>query len=478
MPPETFDPIGLSVEPGLKPREAVSHWIGAEVQRGDLDPRGAVRIVAEVGAVGGEREFREGSDEPFAGLPHREEAPGGLVEPAERPPHPQPGLPGEPHRAEPCEPFVRLPDGVGVARDPEQDHADFRRVETQSAKRVVEFPRHPQVPERRSGRPERCPVGGKRVLRGADGQGGGPGAPVEAEFQMAIADGVVSLLGLEGFQNHSSLRPAPRRDQRRRPLANPLVEAAPRREAVHQTPFQRAAAPDPLGEGGEHVGAVPPHPAFVEDPGQPAGSREHSEQGHLRQRDGRAAIVREEDLVAGQREFVAAPGGDTGKSGKVLLAAPPACVFDGESGLVRELAEVHLEPVGRARQHEDVGPGGEHPVEPAPDHHRPDFRVLEPQPFHGVREFDVHPQVVAVELERVPGPDAAGLVHPKRQPANVALGLETPVPVARRMGLEADGRMGGTHGRCGSCGGLPGLSRCPPGGSSGRTAGGGLRFRQ
>ena len=263
---------------------------------------------------------------------------------------------------------------------------------------------------------------------------------------MAIPDGVGALLRLQGIQDHSSfLAAVGRRGKRRRPLPDALLEAAPRRQAVHEAPLHRPATPDPLGESGEHVGAVPPDPALVDDPGQPAGPWKHPEQRHLRQRNRRAAVVHQEDLVAGEREFVAAPGGGPGESGQVLLTAPPAGILDREPGLVGELAEVHLETVGGAGQHEDVGARGKHPVEPAPDHHRSDPRVLESQPLHGVRELDIHPQVVAVELEGVPGTEAAGLVNLERQRADLSVGLETPVPVARRMRLEPDGRTG-AHG--------------------------------
>jgi hypothetical protein len=65
------------------------------------------------------------------------------------------------------------------------------------------------------------------------------------------------------------------------------------------------------------------------------------------------------------------------------------------------MREVHLVVVARRRQHLDVGPGAEHLVERAGQHHDLDGRVLEPEPLHDVVELDVDAEVVGVELELV-----------------------------------------------------------------------------
>ena len=57
--------------------------------------------------------------------------------------------------------------------------------------------------------------------------------------------------------------------------------------------------------------------------------------------------------------------------------------------------------VRRRRQHLDVGPGAEHLVQAAGEHHRLDLGVLEAQPLDDVGQLDVDAQVVGVELELV-----------------------------------------------------------------------------
>ena len=372
--------VGVAIEPRLQPREPVRHREGAVVEGGQRDPGGTVRIVAEIGAVRREQQLGERPHEPLAGFGHRKEAAGGLVEPAERPAHPVATLGSEPDAGETVKTPVRLPDGFGVTRRPEQDHPELRLVEAEPAERVVELPRHPQVPDRRARRRQPLPVLGERVLGSVHGHRRRPFAPVETEFDMAIADGVEALIRFQGIEDDAALLAAGgirgRRRERRRPFPDAFLEAAPRREAVHEAPLERPAAADPLGEGREHVGAVAPDLPFVDDPGQTARSREHAQQRHFRKRDGRAAVVHQEDLVAGEREFVAAAGAGAAHGSQVLLVAPKARLLDVEPGLVRVLAEVHLEPVGGAGQHEDVGARREDPVESTPDHHRPDPRVL------------------------------------------------------------------------------------------------------
>ena len=96
-----------------------------------------------------------------------------------------------------------------------------------------------------------------------------------------------------------------------------------------------------------------------------------AEQRHLGQRHGRRPVVDEHDLVARQRQLVAAAGGGAVDGGDPHLArsGPVASSID-VAGLVGELAEVDLVGVGRARQHLDVGAGAEHLVEAAGDDDR------------------------------------------------------------------------------------------------------------
>ena len=64
-------------------------------------------------------------------------------------------------------------------------------------------------------------------------------------------------------------------------------------------------------------------------------------------------------------------------------------------------------PVRREPEHHDVRAGAEDAFERAAEHEHLDLGVLEAQPANRVGELDVDSEVVAVELERVAGAQAA-----------------------------------------------------------------------
>ena len=144
-------------------------------------------------------------------------------------------------------------------------------------------------------------------------------------------------------------------------------------DGVDQTPFLRARAAHALGRRAEDVGEVAPHAALVGHAREPAGTGQHAEQRHLGQAHRRGAVIDQHDLVAGERQLVAAARGRAVAGGNELEAGVPAGVLDAVAGLVGELAEVHLPRVRRHAQHEDVGAGAEDAVLAAREHDAADF---------------------------------------------------------------------------------------------------------
>ena len=130
-----------------------------------------------------------------------------------------------------------------------------------------------------------------------------------------------------------------------------------------QSSARRPRAPF-LG-GAEHIGQVAPHLALVGQPGQAAGAGQDAEQRHLGQRHRRAAVVDQHDVVAGQRQLVAAAGRGAAKRRQVALPGIGRGVLDREPRLVGELAEIDLVRVRRPGQRADIGAGAEH-VRPCP----------------------------------------------------------------------------------------------------------------
>ncbi len=91
--------------------------------------------------------------------------------------------------------------------------------------------------------------------------------------------------------------------------ATRACEARARHDLVDELPLDRALAAHALGRRREEVGVVAPHAALVDDPREPARAGQHAEERDLGQRDRRRAVVDEQDLVAGERELVAAARG-------------------------------------------------------------------------------------------------------------------------------------------------------------------------
>jgi hypothetical protein len=250
-------------------------------------------------------------------------------------------------------------------------------------------------------------------------------------------------------------RPVAGRSQFQRPLAHLLRENRWLGEAVHQAPGHRLFAANAFGGSAEHVGEVVANPALVGEPRQPAGAGQHAQQRHLRQADGRGAVVDEPDLVAGQGQFVAAAGAGAVDGGQELQPRMAAGVLDAVAGLVGEPAEVHFPRVRRQAEHEDVGAGAEDPFLQAGDDDRAHLGMLEADAVQRVGEFDVDAEVVAVELQLVAGAQAGVLGDVHRQRRHRAVEREPPVAVARWVGLVVDaieaGGLGRVHGASPNC---------------------------
>ena len=105
-----------------------------------------------------------------------------------------------------------------------------------------------------------------------------------------------------------------------RPRGDALLELAGRVHRVDEPPLDRALPLHALGDRAEHVREIAPHLALVDDAREAAGARQHAEQRRLRQADRRVAVVDQDDLVARERQLVAAAGADAVERGEELDA--------------------------------------------------------------------------------------------------------------------------------------------------------------
>ncbi len=175
--------------------------------------------------------------------------------------------------------------------------------------------------------------------------------------------------------------------------------------------------------------------ALVGDAGQAACARQHAEQGHFRQGHGAGTVVHQHDFIASQGQLVATTSASAVQGGDKFQAIVLAGVFDAVAGFVGELAEVHFPAVGGHAQHEDVGTGTKHAVFQAGHHHRAHFWVLKTDALQSVVQFDVHAEVIAVELEFVTRADASVFVDVDRQGGDLAIKGQVDVLVLGRVGL-------------------------------------------
>ena len=330
-----------------------------------------------------------------------------------------------------------------LARRFEDDRGDVELVEPDIEDRVVELARELQ-------RPELCAerhhgVGRSRRRRGRPAQrdGGDAFRAIEFDRERAVFDAVRGERARQRRERNAFAGAVARRlcGEFLGARHDGVVEFRARHHVVDQPPFDRALAFDAFLGGAEHVGMVAAHFALVGDAGEPAGAGQHREQRQFRQRHRSRAVVHQHDVVGGERQLIAAAGRGAVDGADGFEPGMLAQILDAVAGLVGELAEVDLVGVGGAGQHADIGAGAEHPRLARAQHHDAHSRMLEAQPLDGVGQFDIDAEIVGIELELVALEQRALLVDVHQQRGDVAVDLELPMAIARRLGLEIDPRL-------------------------------------
>ena len=97
----------------------------------------------------------------------------------------------------------------------------------------------------------------------------------------------------------------------------------------------------------------------------------------------------------------------------------------------------------RGCQHPDVRAYAEDFLLAAGQHDRTDLGVLEPHPLYRIVELDVDAEVAGVQLQFVPGNEAAALIDIQRQRRYRPVERQAPVPVAHGVDTEVDSRRAG-----------------------------------
>ena len=195
---------------------------------------------------------------------------------------------------------------------------------------------------------------------------------------MRIGDDVAVDLAVERRQRDAArLRRAVRGSRQREcALAQFFFPSRRRHDLINEPPVERAAAARALLRRAEHIGEIATDPPLVGHAREPAGTGQHPEERHFRQRDRRATVVDQHDPVASQCQLVAAAGGGAVDRREIALSGMLGRVLDRETRLVGKFAEIDLVRVRGLGERADIGAGAEHIVLARADHDAPHLRML------------------------------------------------------------------------------------------------------
>ena len=435
----------LVVEAAAQAALAGHHRVEAEVGLGHGDLRCPGRVVRQrqlVAAVAGQGQLQEAAGEAASRLDQREQAARRNIEAAERAAQQADGLAHQPVVLVREQRPVHRQHGSGVALRLDEPHPDVELVGAHRQDGVFQFACQGQRVPGGAGGFDGGDVGRLRALRALHGEDGGALGAIDLDGDVRVAKGVGFHGALQRRQRDAlaSGRPVAALRQLQRAFAHLLRKHGGLGDVVHQAPVLGLLAAHAFGRGAEDVGQVMAHMALVGHAGQAAGAGQHAQQRHFGQADGAGAVVHQDDLVAGQRQLVAAARAGAVHGGEELQARVLRRVFQAVARLVGELAEVHLPGMGGDAEHEDVGARAEHLFLGAGHHDRAHLRVLEADAVDGVVQLDVDAQVVAVELELVAGAQARVLVEVRHQRGDRAVESEFPVVILGRISLVVDSR--------------------------------------
>ncbi len=430
-----------------QPRAPAGHRIRTRVHRRQGNARfvrASVGQCLHVAAVGRKRQLEQRTCKTRTAIDQGEQRARGDVEPRQRAPPKADGLAHQPVRRICAEDGVDRQHDRWIALRAQNPHADVEFVGAQEQDCIVEFACRRERPPGRARGDDGLGRVGARLGRRAQGQRGDPRRPVQFDAQVRVTPASVLLHALQRsqFDAGGAGRTIAAMRELLRTLPDRVREVLGLGAVIDEAPSQRAIGAHALDRGAENVGQIATDTALVGQPRQATGARQHREQRHFGQAHRRAAIVDHSDLVAREREFIAASRRRTVERRQRLQPRVTAGILDAVARLVGELAEIDLPRVRRQPEHVDVGARAEHALLAAGQNDAAHAGVLEAQALQRIRKFDVDAEIVGIELEPVAGPDAALLGDVERERRRLAIDRELPMHVTVGMRIE------GHHWQC------------------------------
>src|SRR5205085_5737447 len=112
-------------------------------------------------------------------------------------------------------------------------------------------------------------------------------------------------------------------------------------------------------------------------------------------------VVDHNDLVAGERQLVAASGAGAVYGGDEFETGVRTRILDAVPRLIGEFAEIDLFGVARLTQHVNIGAGAEHALLAARQNHDAHLGMLEADAVERVLKLDIYREIVRIELQPV-----------------------------------------------------------------------------
>ena len=340
-------------------RFLADHRIGTEIQLRQRDRRRAGFIVGQlehVAAVGGKRKLEQRAPEAGTLVDDGEHGARGDIEPGKGAAQVSDHLAHEPVVLVGFEDCVGRQHFVHVSTRVEDPRTDLQVIRAQRQDGVVELARHGERPPRVARCVDRLDAGRNLGPRREDRDRRGALLAIDHRIHVIVVVAAGVDRALERIEGHAFTAPARAlRAERCNPFSHCVLERLRFRDVIHQLPLLCAVGAHAFARRAEHVGEIAPDFSLVGDAREAARSGEDAQQRQLGQARRRGAIVDHQDLIAGERELVAAARDRAVDRGEGLQALVAARVLDAAACFVGEFAEIHLPCVRGLAKHVDVG---------------------------------------------------------------------------------------------------------------------------
>ena len=427
------------------------HRVEAEISLADGHLGGLGRVIRQgqhVAAVAGQRQLQKAADKAGVGFDQREQTARGHVQPAEGATQQAYGFTHQPMVFVGQQRRVHRQHGRRLTFGLDQPQADVVFVGAHLKDGIFQLTRHCQ---RIPGRPLRlnaCNVA--RLLAHRCFYGKRRGAFIAVNLNRDV--GVAQRVGLQraghGWQHNAFTvrRAVTLGRQRQGTRLHFLRKLLWLGNVIHQSPLLGLLATHAFDAGTKQISQIMANVFFVGHPGQATRAGQHTQQRHFGQAHRARTIVHQNNLITRQCQLIAAARTSAIDGCQKLEATVGRRIFQAIARLIGELAKVHLPSVTGNTQHKDVGPGTKHFFFGAGDHHGAHFGVLKTDAVDGIVQLNIHPQVIAVELEFVAGAQTGVLVKVGAQRGDRTIETHLPVFVLAGVGLVIDASRGQTGG--------------------------------